>query len=283
MSTTTPNLMTAITAQYDNMTNAEKKVADFVLNSPQAALSSTITDLARLCGVGETSVFRFCKTLNFNGYQEFRISLALSSSAPSVGTDVSDLSPNEEDLAHQVMSIYSAAVQKAYSSLDYPAIDQAVSLLLKADFVYFFGAGGSALSAAEMHWKFSKIMPNIAFDADLHQQLLKASLLKAGCVSVIYCNSGTTKDSITLAQLSHERGAKVIFITSFSDTPAAEYSDVVLLSGAAEGPFAGGSITAKTSQLFMMDILYAKIFQAMGKDAEDNKMLTASAIANKML
>ena len=258
----TPNLTAVITSKYANMTNAEKKVADFVLSSPQIALNSTITDMAKLCGVGETSVFRFCKTLNFNGYQEFRISLALNNTT-SIGTDVSNLPHNEEELAHQVMSIYSAAIQKTYASLDYAAIDKAVKLLLHADFIYFFGAGGSALSAEETHLKFSKIIPNVGFDADLHQQL--------------------TKDAIVIAKLSHERGAKVIFITEFSDTPAAEYSDVVLLSGAAEGPFAGGSITAKTSQLFMMDILYAKVFQAMGKDAENNKTLTSRVIADKML
>ena len=100
---------------------------------------------------------------------------------------------------------------------------------------------------------------------------------------MIYSNSGITKDAITIAKLSHMRGAKVIFITEFSETPAAEYSDVVLLSGAAEGPFAGGSITAKTSQLFMMDLLYAKVYQAMGTDAENNKKLTSRVIADKML
>ena len=278
----TPNLTAVITSKYANMTNAEKKVADFVLSSPQIALNSTITDMAKLCGVGETSVFRFCKTLNFNGYQEFRISLALNNTT-SIGTDVSNLPHNEEDLAHQVMSIYSAAIQKTYASLDYAAIDKAVKLLLHADFIYFFGAGGSALSAEETHLKFSKIIPNVGFDADLHQQLTKASLVKEGYVSVIYSNSGITKDAIIIAKLSHERGAKVIFITEFSDTPDTEYSDVVLLSGAAEGPFACGSITAKTSQLFMMDILYAKVFQAMGKDAENNKTLTSRVIADKML
>ena len=59
----TNNLMNKITLYYSQMTKAEKKVADFVLSSPQEALASTITDLSKHCGVGETSVFRFCRTL----------------------------------------------------------------------------------------------------------------------------------------------------------------------------------------------------------------------------
>ena len=65
----TTNLMTEITSRYSKMTKAEKKVADFVLSSPQEALSATITDLSKLCDVGETSVFRFCRTLSLKGYQ----------------------------------------------------------------------------------------------------------------------------------------------------------------------------------------------------------------------
>ena len=77
----TNNLMNKITLYYSQMTKAEKKVADFVLSSPQEALASTITDLSKHCGVGETSVFRFCRTLELKGYQDFKLSLAVSTSS----------------------------------------------------------------------------------------------------------------------------------------------------------------------------------------------------------
>lgn len=282
----TQNLSSLIASKYSIMTNAEKKVADLVISSPRQVLNSTITDLAKLCGVGETSVFRFCKTLNFNGYQEFRISLALNNSNMTDEPSFPDtLPPSEgvESVAHHVMTVYTSAIQKTYASLDLDSIEKAVQLMMDAEFIYFFGVAVSGLSAEETHMKFSKIIPNVGFDADLHQQLIKASLAKEGYVSVIFSNSGTTKDAIQIARLSHERGAKVIFITENLHTPAAEYSDVVLLSGAVEGPFEGGSITAKTSQLFMMDILYSTFFHKMGARAKDNKKRTSSAIADKML
>ena len=78
----TTNLMNEITIAYPNMTRAEKKVADIVLSRPQDLLHATINDLAKICNVGETSVFRFCRTLSLNGYQDFKLSLALSTSLP---------------------------------------------------------------------------------------------------------------------------------------------------------------------------------------------------------
>lgn len=282
----TQNLSNLIASKYSIMTNAEKKVADLVLSSPHQAMNSTITDLAHLCGVGETSVFRFCKTLDFNGYQEFRISLALNNSPVSEESSFSDTaapSGGIQSLAHNVMTAYISAIQKTYASLDLDSIEKAVQLMLEAEFIYFFGVAGSGISAQETHLKFSRIIPNVSFDADLHQQLTKASLAKKGYVGVVFSNSGTTKDAIHIARLFHERDARVIFITENLHTPAAEYSDVLLLSGAAEGPFEGGSITAKTSQLFMMDILYSVFFHKLGTQAKDNKKLTSRVIADKML
>ena len=280
-------LMNLIISKYPRMTKAEKKVADFVLASPQKALNATITDLAKCCEVGDTSVFRFCKILNLNGYQDFRIALALSTSidksSQATDTAITSASDSSEDLSAHVLDVYKSAITTAYSSLNHKKISQAASILVNAEYIYFFGAGGSGLSAAEAHFKFSKIIPNVGYDTDLHQQITKASLMKPEYAAVIYCNSGITKDAILIAKLCHERNAKVIFITNFLHTPAKKYCDVILISGANEGPFEGGSITAKISQLFMMDILYEEVYRELGEQAQVNKTLTSEAIADKML
>ncbi len=51
------------------MTKAEKKVADYILENAQEVLFMSITDLAAACKVGETTVFRFCKSMKLQGYQ----------------------------------------------------------------------------------------------------------------------------------------------------------------------------------------------------------------------
>ena len=67
-----------IRATYNQMTKAEKKVADYILRDPRGMLFLSITELAEACSVGETSVFRFCKTMGAKGYQEFKMMLSLS-------------------------------------------------------------------------------------------------------------------------------------------------------------------------------------------------------------
>ena len=41
----------------------------------------SITDLADACEVGDASVYRFCRTMKLQGYQEFKMKLSLSQAA----------------------------------------------------------------------------------------------------------------------------------------------------------------------------------------------------------
>lgn len=280
----TTNLMTEITHRYSKMTKAEKKVADFVMSSPQKALNSTITELSRLSNVGETSVFRFCKTLSLKGYQDFRLSLALSTSSAELpaSIDVTD-TDNCKDTAYNVLKAYKSALDQVFLTLDFNAVSKGVDLILSARSVNLFGFGGSGTSACEACNKFIKIMPNVIYNADAHMQLTQAALLQKGDLAIIFCNSGITKDCIEIARICSSSKVSVIFATMFLKTPAARYSTVLLLCGANEGPMEGGSIAAKTAQLFLIDILYAEVFRKLGAKALENKKKTSQIVTEKMM
>lgn len=281
----TANLMMEITSRYSNMTRAEKKVADFVLSSPQKALNSTITELSRLSSVGETSVFRFCRTLSLKGYQDFRMSLALSTSspdAPGESIDVTD-TDNCKDTAHNVLKAYNTALDQVFLTLSFNAVSKAVDLILSSRSINLFGFGGSGTSAGEACNKFIKIMPNVVYNMDAHMQLTQAALLQKGDLAIVFCNSGITKDCIEIARICSSSKVSLVFITMYPRTPAARYSTVLLLCGANEGPMEGGSIAAKTAQLFLIDILYAEVFRKMGTKALEHKRRTSQIITEKMM
>ena len=72
------NILAQIVGTENNFSKTEKKIADFVLANPREVITLSISELAVKCGVSDATVFRFCKHLNLNGYQEFRMELILS-------------------------------------------------------------------------------------------------------------------------------------------------------------------------------------------------------------
>ena len=56
------NLILKIQSVYNQFTKAEKKVADYCLEHKEEVPFMSITDLADACKVGDTSVYRFCRT-----------------------------------------------------------------------------------------------------------------------------------------------------------------------------------------------------------------------------
>jgi DNA-binding MurR/RpiR family transcriptional regulator len=284
---TKDHLMVQITNHYSHMTKAEKKVADFILSNPQEALRITITDLARMCSVGETSVFRFCRTLGLKGYQDFKFSLALSIQSPNESTKGS-MQPQTPakgvvDSIHNVFQTYQDSLRQVHDSLNTDAISKTVDFILSARTVNLFGFGGSGTSAIEFRNKFMKIMPNINFNTDSHMQLTQAALLGNEDLAIIFCNSGITKDCIEIAKTCHASGVRTVFITKFAKTPASAYSSILLLCGANEGPMEGGSIETKTSQLFLIDVLYAEAYRRLGDAAIEHKQRTSKIIVEKMM
>src|SRR5919106_5800311 len=55
---------------------AERAVAEYVLSHPEEVMNMSVSEAARDIEVGESTVIRFCRSLGYKGYQEFRLRLA---------------------------------------------------------------------------------------------------------------------------------------------------------------------------------------------------------------
>jgi DNA-binding MurR/RpiR family transcriptional regulator len=279
-----------INSRYNLFTKAERKVADYVLENPKKVLFMSITDLADSCDVGDTSVFRFCKTMHLQGYQEFKMQLSLSMGA---GGDEDDSSRsavtgriNQTDtldmLCQKVLQTNLNALSETYDLLNQQELSTAVDYMISAKQIYFFGVGSSLITAMEGMDKFLRITSNVSCFPDAHMQAMAASLMKHEDVAIIISYSGSTKDSILVAKEAKKAGAKVISITRFAKSPLTAQSDLTILCGADEGPLQGGSTSAKVSELFLLDLLYMEYFRRTFECSNLNKQKTAGAVVEKL-
>lgn len=279
------DIFSLIHSRYHSFTNTEKKVADYILEHSKDVIFMSITDLADACNVGESSIFRFCKTMNLKGYQEFKIVMAHSISTDDDHQMSGKITMEDtiKELSSKILSSNVSALNETYNLISKNDISNAVDSMINANRVYFFGVGSSLMTAMEAKNKFMRITNKTECPFDTHLQIMTAALMTDKDVAVLISYSGSTKDTIEVAKKVKERGAKIIAITRFAKSPLTTYSDITLLCGAKEGPLQGGSLTAKISQLYLLDLLYFEYFIRTNQEAAKNQELTAKAVMEKLL
>lgn len=280
------DFLARVLSSYNQFTKAERKVADFILHHPQEVLFMSITDLAESCEVGETTVFRFCKTMNMRGYQEFKIHLSLSikDSADSKIEEGQSQEKEEGLIAtRELLEENCNVLQETDSLLDADRILEILDHMKAARKIVFMGVGSSGMVAMLGAYKFARITDKVQCFMDSHMQAMNASLLKPDDVAIVLSYSGSTKDSITVAKLAKQAGAYVVAISHFIKSPLIDHADAAILCASKEGPLQGSSTSTIISQLYILEILYSEFYRQTYDESYINNKKSAESAVEKMV
>ncbi|NBH83191.1 MurR/RpiR family transcriptional regulator [bacterium C-53] len=276
-------LLLDIQLLYNQLTKTEKKIADYIMKNTNQVLFMSITELADSCKVAEASVYRFCRTIGVKGYQEFKMKLSLSMSVDEVkDTENAPMGDAVQDLKNSILENHINALKETYRLLKWEEVEKIVGMMERAKHIYFFGIGDSLLTAMEARNKFLRIMNKVICMEDPHMQAMTASMSGPDDLVFLVSYSGATKDVVYVAEILKEAGAKAVAITRFLKSPLMNHVDAVLLCGGNEGPLEGGSMAAKLSQLYIIDILFQEYYRRNLGISTENNQRTSKAVVEKL-
>ena len=267
----------------DSLTKSGGIVADYLVQHAEDAQYLSISSLAKACGVAEATIFRFCRSLGFDGYNEMKIALA---KATATAMPVALKLEPGVDTQTLVTHAYNTAVEALNGTrnvLDPDAIDHAATLLQRARQVYCLGQGGSQVLAEDIWARFSMISTKFRTAGDSHLQLVTASLMTPEDVVLFVSYSGATRDMLETLRTAKAAGAKIILLTHYEDSPGAKLADVVLLCGAQESPLDSGNIPIKVALLYVAEVLVLRYTMDDPQNVMDAQDRTSEALAVKML
>nr|WP_225352538.1 MurR/RpiR family transcriptional regulator [Lacticaseibacillus nasuensis] len=207
------NFAARLQMNRERLSVKELQLAAFLQAHQQRASSLTISALSTAAGVSTATVSRFAKNLGYVNYAGLRVALG---QAPVNGASLfEEIDPGESPLAmaDKVFAANINALQATVNSLDATSLATAVDLLLGARFIDLYGLGGSNIVALDGYHKFLRTPLEVRYAADYHMQLMAATRLTKRDVAVLISHTGEDKDALALAQICHDRGAKLIVIT----------------------------------------------------------------------
>ncbi|MBV8667474.1 MAG: glucokinase [Burkholderiaceae bacterium] len=249
------SLMDRIQQVQPELSPAERRVANLVLENPRTVVNEAIAEIARLAEVSQPTVIRFCRSLGFLGLSDFKLKFA-SSLTGTISVRHSQVRMNDSthDLSAKVIDNTVSAIVNFRNHLDVPAIDQAIAFLRKAKRVEFYAMGNSRVVALDGQHKFFRFRIPTSIYEDSHLFALAAELLRPGDVAIVVSSSGKLPDLLKAADAVRAAGADLIAITA-GQSPLAKKATVCLAVNHTEDSALFLSMIARILQLLFIDIL----------------------------
>ena len=277
------NILAQMLQEYESFTRSERKIADYVLEHQKETQYISITDLSNQCEVAVSTVSLFCRKLKLAGFNDFKLELARAASpagAAGIGPGGRGAS-TPTAVKDKVLQEAQDALTNAYHMLAEREVALAADLLRDAGQVICLGQGNHSVVALAAWAQFSTTSSKFKTIQDSHMQMVTLSTLSSTDVVLYFSYSGATHELLSAAEVIRNRGARLILVTRYLNSPASAYADVVLLCGPNELPFQFGSSAALVAQLYVVEVLLSEFVRRDPERAEANRQSVGKALTQK--
>ena len=271
----TPILETVDLARQ-RMSPSERRVADLVLQDPRAVLSSPIVEIARLAGVSQPTVMRFCRSLNLQGLAEFKLKLAAGLTGTiAISHSQIKYSDSTLEVSEKVLANSAYAAMALRDSINAQTLNGVIELLQQATHIEILCIGSARLVAEDALQKLLHLGLRTSYFPDMQNQLMSAKLLRPGDVALAISRSGQPEALLDCARAARQAGAKLIAISP-SNSPLSKLADMALHINHEKGDLQYIPMVVRLLQLIVIDIL--SIGLAKNRKESSNQLLDADEL-----
>ncbi|ACQ82239.1 transcriptional regulator, RpiR family [Beutenbergia cavernae DSM 12333] len=278
-----------IQAHHSGMSSAMLKIAGLLLAEPTAPLELSITELADRAGVSAATVTRFCREIGYPGYVQLRVAVA-ADRGRGVTADVDTwrlevgrtLDPDDtpSDVLRTLLNAHVRSLRATATQLDLVQCAYVAAAISRCRHLDIYGTGGSATMAEEMTGRLYRIGIETHWWSDVHNGLSSASIQDKDCVAIGISNSGRTKETIEMVAEAKAAGAFTVAITSRVASPLGQLADACLVASVPARYLHPADLSAKHSQLFVLDLLYLLVTQENYTESISKIAVSGRAVAS---
>jgi len=266
----TSNLLKTISDALPTLRKSEQKVADFVLRQPHEVIHMRIVDLAAEAQVSEPTVVRFCRALHYDGFQDFKLTLAqVLATSPNFEQFAIDRKDSVSDFKQKIFDSTVGNLIKVREMIDAVTLERAIDALSRAKRIEFYGFGASSAVCTDAQHKFYRLKVTAVAYADPHLQAIAALTLSENDVVVAVSQTGRTKDLLHSVRLAKEQGAQVIALCP-SDTPLADLATIPIHIDLDEDKDLSALMSSRVVHLVVIDVLAVGLAMKLGPSVIDH-------------
>lgn len=267
---------------YENFSDTEDKISEYILENAKEVTNMTIQDLAKATYSSPSTISRFCQKLNVEGFSEFKVKLASEmGNYQNQDTRIEDDLPFSQNQAPKeiIQSIYNLNLQSlsdTYNHLDFDQLQRVAIMINQSPHLYLYGTGQSLILAQDFQYKLYRIMKDCHLETQVGFQHTKAYTQPKDSVTMIISYYGKNINNLRIMKYLHEKKIPVILITGPNTNPLCQYASEVIHVPAQEQLMKKmASYSSRTAIQLVLDFIYALIFAL---DYEHNQKIVEGLV-----
>ena len=252
-----------INKRFTSLRKSEKRVAQFVQENSEDIVTLTLQGVAAGCSTSDATVLRFCRSLGFFGFSDFKTALVtdlLHQGRKPAGNI--EKNSDDETKKEAFLSAFQSQLETTLRNCNYRDVRNVATSLLKANKIFLVGLGGSAGIAQILCDTLGSIG---IFSTCIHDPSIIRNLspvLNSHDLFFGISHSGETEEIVKSATIANEQGAATVGLTNFSPSPLADVSRFKLITSIPQGlssvpnNYMGGySGQARMAQLAVLEMV----------------------------
>lgn len=248
-----------ICSSYDSYFDAEKKIADCIIERKEDVIDMTVAELAKASGTSDATVSRFCRRCGFKGFQHLKMSLArevLEERGKSIQVSNDIL---REDIGQSLQNILAnkvAELTQTVEMMDPRKLEEILACLETARTVQVAAVGNTIPVALDFSFKLNQLGIPAVSGTIWETQMAYTLNMKQGDVVVVISNSGMSRRLLTLVEGAKENGVTVIAVTNSPESPVAAAADYHITTATREKLLLDEFCFSRVSATMVAEVLY---------------------------
>ncbi len=251
-----PTCSLRIRSHYSALSDVQRKLADYIMSCREELPALDLKGLARKAKVSTATVTRFCRTIGFSSFHEFKIASAQELVSVPLVFEEFDPQDNDESLVNKVFAAYIQSLIDTRAMVSVPSLMQVVDRINRARQVSVFGIGSSGSIAVAASHRFALLGIRCQAHTDPYEQMIAASLLNEQDVAIGISHSGTSRITVDALRLAGKHNAFTVALTNHANAPLARVASLSLLTSLHEKKVHVASLTSRVAQLTLIDCVY---------------------------
>ena len=254
-------IMQHIKNKYFSLTTAEKKICDYLTENYEKIPLITAETVAAGAGVAKSAVVRCSKSLGFSGFSELKSHVMSECIKNEKLNYCPYISPkdNHQQILRKVFAVTVKTLNDTAENLDFEMAEQLISALRKAENIYIYGVGTSAILVNELQYQLITLGYSAFAFSDVPTMAVSTMNLKKGDIAIGLSYSGRTTSVLETLKLAKQGGALTACITANSESDIMRLCDIPLSVYSDEINYPVEPMSARIAQISLINALVIMI------------------------